>query len=119
MPASRQSASWVARAGRSRAAAAGGSAAGPPPAGGLLERPARATQEALWGDAGINRTGAGLERLLDDPHPLARLIAACALRRDESRGAHQRIDFPAVDDAQDHHHTVIGADEQPHPSRWS
>jgi len=84
-----------------------------------LGRPARATQEALWRDAGIVRTRAGLERLLGDPHPLARMIAACALRREESRGAHQRTDFPAVDPALDHRHTVIGSDEQPHPSRWS
>ncbi len=90
----------------------------PPPAA-PLTRPARATQEALWRDAGIVRTRAGLERLLDDPHPLARLIAACALRREESRGAHQRTDFPALDPALDHHHTVIGADEQPRAATWS
>ncbi len=84
-----------------------------------LRRPARATQEALWRDAGIMRTRAGLERLLDNPHPLARLVAACALRREESRGAHQRTDCPDTDPALDHQHTVIGADEHPHPSRWS
>ena len=65
------------------------------------------------------RTREGLERLLADPHPLARLIAACALRREESRGAHQRKDFPALDPQLDHHHSVIGADELPHPSSWS
>jgi len=101
------------------AAPAEAAAATAPPAAGRLERPARATQEALWRDAGINRTRAGLERLRDDPHPLARLIAGCALRREESRGAHQRTDFPALDRALDHQHTVIGADERPHPSRWS
>ncbi len=110
----------------SRAAAAGldepvdaGPAGGAPPAATPLRRPERATQEALWRDAGIVRTRAGLERLLGDPHPLARLVAACALRREESRGAHQRTDFTAVDAALDHHHTVIGADERPHPSPWS
>ncbi|MBW3608995.1 MAG: FAD-dependent oxidoreductase [Actinobacteria bacterium] len=92
-------------------------AAAPPAA--PLERPPRATQEALWRDAGIVRTRARLERLLDDPHPLARLIAACALCREESRGAHQRTDFPAQDPALDHHHTVIGAHDQPNASRWS
>jgi L-aspartate oxidase len=91
----------------------------PAPAQIALKRPERATQEALWRDAGIGRTRAGLERLLDDPHPLARLVAACALRREESRGAHQRTDFPAADPALDHRHTVIGADERPHPSPWS
>ncbi|MDP1847269.1 MAG: FAD-dependent oxidoreductase [Solirubrobacteraceae bacterium] len=111
-----------------RAAAAGldepaapsqAAATGAPPAASRLERPARATQEALWRDAGIHRTRAGLERLRGDPHPLARLIAGCALRREESRGAHQRTDFRALDPALDHQHTVIGADERPHPSRWS
>ena len=60
----------------------------------------------------------GLERLLDDPHPLARLIAAGALRREESRGAHQRSDFPDIDRALDHRHSVVGADEQPRMERW-
>jgi L-aspartate oxidase len=100
-------------------APAGAAATPAPPAAAPLKRPERATQEALWRDAGIVRTAAGLERLLGDPHPLARLIAACALRREESRGAHQRTDFPAVDHALDDRHTVIGADEQPHPSPWS
>jgi L-aspartate oxidase len=90
-----------------------------PPAAAALERPARATQEALWRDAGINRTREGLERLRDDPHPLARLIAACALHREESRGAHQRTDFPAGDAALDHQHTVIGSNERPHPAHWN
>jgi L-aspartate oxidase len=92
--------------------------AGPPPPPAPLARPSRATQEALWRDAGIVRTRASLERLLDDPHPLARLIAAGALRREESRGAHQRADFPALDPALDHRHAVIGADERPRLAQW-
>ncbi len=43
------------------------------------------------------RTPEGLERLLADPHPLARLIARCALARTESRGAHLRADHPERD----------------------
>jgi L-aspartate oxidase len=93
---------------------------GAPPPGAALTRPARSTQEALWRDAGINRTREGLERLRADPHPLARLIAACALRREESRGAHQRTDFPGADPALDHHHTTVGArDAAPQATRWT
>jgi L-aspartate oxidase len=91
----------------------------PPPAPAPLVRPDRRSQEALWRDAGITRTREGLARLLEDPHPLARLIAACALRREESRGAHQRTDFPALDRALDHQHTVVGADERPQLVHWS
>ena len=66
----------------------------PPPA--ILPAPAAATREALWRDAGLVRTRASLERLRDDPHPLARLVAACALLRAESRGAHRRRTSPTA-----------------------
>jgi L-aspartate oxidase len=111
---------WGARAARAGLDEPARSAAiDAPPAVAPLLRPARATQEALWRDAGIVRTRAGLERLAGDAHPLARLIAACALRREESRGAHQRADFPAVDRAFDHRHTEIGADGRPRPAGWA
>ncbi|MDQ3677350.1 MAG: FAD-binding protein, partial [Actinomycetota bacterium] len=107
-----------------RAAAAGldepapGRPPAPPSPAVPLQRPARTTQEALWRDAGLLRTRAGLERLLGDPHPLARLIALCALQREESRGAHQRADFPAVDPGLDHRHAVVGDDERPRMVEW-
>jgi L-aspartate oxidase len=70
----------------------------------------QASRVALWRDAGIERDADGLRTLLEDPYPLVRLLAASALAREESRGAHQRRDFPALDPALDDHHTVVGAD---------
>ncbi len=72
--------------------------------------PTDATRAALWADAGIVRTPEGLTRLLDDPHPLARLVARCALTREETRGAHVRTDFPELDPALDGRHVVISGD---------
>ena len=81
-------------------------ASGPPPAADPPTRPDEATRAALWRDAGPVRDAAGLERLADDPYPLARLIASAALGRRESRGCHLRTDHPAVDPALDGVHTV-------------
>jgi L-aspartate oxidase len=77
------------------------------------------TRAALWRDAGIVRTQEGLTRLLADPHPLARLIARCALTRDESRGAHVRADHPERDPALDLRHVVvISSDEELSLRTW-
>jgi L-aspartate oxidase len=78
-----------------------------------------ATRAALWRDAGILRTGEGLSRLLEDPHPLARLIARSALARTESRGAHRRRDFPERDPRLDHRHVLVGAGESISWQTWS
>jgi L-aspartate oxidase len=79
----------------------------------LRELPAPAiaepsTRTALWNDAGVVRTPDGLRRLLENPHPLARMIAECALARTESRGAHLRADHPERDPALDFHHVLVG-----------
>jgi L-aspartate oxidase len=74
-----------------------------------IEPPIRATREAVWRHAGLERTAEGLRELLHDPHPLARLVAASALVREESRGAHARADFPEPDPALDGRHSVIEA----------
>ena len=66
-----------------------------------------ATRLALWELAGLERDGSGLATLAGDPHPLARLIATAALTREESRGAHQRTDFPALDPGMDGRHVVL------------
>jgi L-aspartate oxidase len=82
--------------------------------------PSRATREALWRLAGLSRDPEGLTVLLDDPHPLARLVAASALCREESRGAHARTDRPDPDPALDDHHTLICAEtEHPAFARWT
>ncbi|MBA3302111.1 MAG: aspartate oxidase, partial [Thermoleophilaceae bacterium] len=80
--------------------------------------PPRGTREALWNHAGLRRDPAGLALLAEDPFPLARAIGRCALHREESRGAHRRVDAPELDAALDDHHTVVGSDEQPRFERW-
>jgi L-aspartate oxidase len=76
------------------------------------------TRAALWRDAGIERTGEGLRRLLEDPHPLARLIARCALAREESRGAQLRLDHPGRDPALDHRHAVVSGEDEVSWETW-
>jgi L-aspartate oxidase len=78
-----------------------------------------ASRTALWEHAGIERDAAGLRPLLDDPHPLVRLIAACALARAESRGAHHRSDFPDVDPTLDEQHTVVRDERDPTLEFWA
>jgi L-aspartate oxidase len=83
-----------------------------------LGAPAQATREALWRHAGLARDADGLRTLLDDPHPLARLVAACALRREESRGSHFRTDFPQLDPALDGSHAVVRDSDAPAFEVW-
>jgi L-aspartate oxidase len=86
-----------------------------------LPAPASADAEvraALWRDAGVVRTPAGLAALLGNPHPLARLIAACALARTESRGAHLRADHPERDVAFDARHAVLDRDGELSWQTW-
>jgi L-aspartate oxidase len=73
-----------------------------------------ATREALWRYAGIERSAEGLKTLAREGggafHPLARMIARCALERRETRGAHRRVDYPEPDPALEHRHVVVGAE---------
>jgi L-aspartate oxidase len=91
---------------------------GDPPTAAKLTPPSAETRKALWDDAGIIRTPEGLERLLADPHPIARLIAASALAREESRGAHFRTDFPELDHRLDGQHAVIRDGGAPTFEHW-
>jgi L-aspartate oxidase len=83
-----------------------------------IPMPSRETREHLWRDAGLVRDADGLRTLLDEPHPLARIVAQCALLRTESRGGHQRSDFPETDSALDGHHAVVRGDNAPVFESW-
>jgi L-aspartate oxidase len=89
-----------------------------PPAEPVAPPPTRETRKAMWRHAGLERDAEGLAPLLDDPHPLARLVARSALFREESRGAHARADFPDTNPGLDGRHTVLEADE-PRLDAWS
>lgn len=100
--------------------ARGGGAVPPPP---LPERrfepPTVETRVALWAEAGPRREPAGLRRLLEDPYPLTRMIAASCLARRESRGVHRRTDVPLLDPDLDGVHFVCDADEGVRAERWT
>ncbi|HYB24505.1 MAG TPA: FAD-dependent oxidoreductase [Solirubrobacteraceae bacterium] len=85
---------------------------------GAPPRASAQTRTALWQNAGIVREEEGLTRLLAEEHPLARLIARCALARTESRGAHQRTDYPDRDPALDLRHVVVDSDERTSWELW-
>ena len=80
---------------------------GAPPGRGPDPVPPPSTRSALWRLAGLERDADGLRQLLDDPFPLARTIAMAALRREESRGAHQRRDRPSPDPSFDGMHVLV------------
>jgi L-aspartate oxidase len=76
------------------------------------------TRAALWHDAGLERDADGLGALAGDPHPLVGLIAGAALARTESRGAHQRRDFPERDPGFDGVHVTLRAGDEPRLEFW-
>jgi L-aspartate oxidase len=90
----------------------------PPPGGPPVRRPSADSRLALWRDAGIERDADGLGRLSGDEHPLVRLVAGCALTHEESRGAHQRSDFPELDPRLDGHHVTVAAGSKPVLATW-
>jgi len=85
----------------------------------------------MWQDVGVVRTGAALQRAIQHletlsprmAHALTRrtyearnihlaglLVARSALAREESRGAHYRIDFPSHNDVKFLKHSIIKGD---------
>lgn len=76
------------------------------------------SHRALWRAAGLEREESGLRELAGDPHPLVRLIAASALTRRESRGAHRRVDFPSRDPQLDDQHVTIRPGSGPAWEPW-
>lgn len=101
------------------------------PVGAAMEEVIREIQDVMWRDVGIVRTGSGLKKAMEQlraitprvAHPytrrafearnlhiLAMIVARSALARQESRGAHYRVDFPAHDDAKFLRHSVVKGD---------
>ncbi|MCB9853543.1 MAG: L-aspartate oxidase [Phycisphaerales bacterium] len=106
-----------------------------PPREGIWTALTAEIQETMWDCVGISRDAAGLKyvaakfgELLGDPMALALdgpeafevanllttgwLMAQSAERREESRGVHYRVDFPATDDARWRRHIVVRRSER-------
>jgi L-aspartate oxidase len=79
----------------------------------------RETRNTLWERAGVVRDRERLEGLLDEGHPLVRMIARSALERTESRGAQLRSDHPERDPAMDARHVVTAADDAVKWELWA
>jgi L-aspartate oxidase len=110
----------AARAALEQAQLGGGpAAAAAPPASTRPPRLQQSSREALWRDAGLERGAEGLRALLEDPHPLVRMIATCALARTESRGAHRRTDFPATDPSFENRHVTVAGDGEAALELWT
>ena len=106
------------RAARAALEEPGPPAAGPTDGGWRFTPPTEETRDAVWELAGPIRDADRLERLLEDPYPLARMIAASALLREESRGVHRRSDRTRIDPALDGRHVIVNADGEVAMESW-
>ncbi len=103
-------------------------AAAAEPDGPAVEGIIHGVQDLAWKEIGIVRNGSQLRQAIqqlerwrdrlpprssrrnceaNNSYQTALLIARSALAREESRGAHYRLDFPSHDDAKFHKHSVI------------
>jgi L-aspartate oxidase len=106
--------------GRAAAAALGeeAPASHPEPPQWRFEPPSDEIRDAVWRYAGPMRNPDDLARLISNPYPLARALAASALDRRESRGGHLRRDCPAPDPSLDGIHVVVSSDGAAHHEAW-
>jgi L-aspartate oxidase len=84
-----------------------------------LPAPGQDTRDAMDRNLGIEREAVSLRTMLDDPYPLTRLIAASAIAREESRGAHRRTDFPSTDPGLDGRHLIHRSGMHPEVAFWA
>jgi len=105
---------------RAAAAALGEEAAGsrPDPPAWRFDPPSDETRDSVWRYAGPMRNPDDLARLISNPYPLARALAASALDRRESRGGHLRRDCPAMDPSLDGIHVVVHPDGDVTEEKW-
>jgi L-aspartate oxidase len=80
--------------------------------------PTSETRDAVWRLAGPLRAPEELRALGRDPYVLAAAIGDSALAREESRGGHRRVDFPATDHSLDRMHLVRGGDGALRRETW-
>ncbi|HEY5943542.1 MAG TPA: FAD-dependent oxidoreductase [Solirubrobacterales bacterium] len=93
-------------------------AATPEPPEWRFDPPDDETRDAVWRYAGPTRNPDDLARLIRNPYPLARAIAASALARRESRGGHLRRDCPQTDPELDGVHVIVSPDGSVREEKW-